>query len=164
MTEHVTKLHSELATSVSDNKDTFVEKFNIQSEIIGKEKHISVMGMLDSKEDRQRLVNLLHTPILSNVDEGGKGKNNAQNDISEVHITFFETPTLTADVIEALKFHMVEYSHIPLRAFVFHKHLSSYLSRLGIHNKLVFGKSLVQQPHQQIKAVAATLPNTGLPK
>ena len=29
----------------------------------------------------------------------------------------------------------------------FDKHLAAYLNRLGIHNKLVFGKSLSQQPH-----------------
>jgi len=41
---------------------------NIQSEVIGKEKHISVMGLLDPQEDRQHFVNLLHDHVLSEVE------------------------------------------------------------------------------------------------
>jgi chemotaxis protein methyltransferase CheR len=111
---------------------------NIRSEIIGREKHISVMGLLDSQEDRQYLVNLLH-------DYDG---------VSEIHVTFFEAPTLTADIIDALKFHIESYPDVTCKIFVFHKHLSSYLNRLGLHNTLVFEKSLIQQPLQKIKAIA----------
>ena len=102
---------------------------NIQSEIIGREKHISVMGLLDSQEDRQALVNLLHEC----------------DGVSEVHVTFFEAPTLPVDIVEALKFHIESYPDVTCKIFVFHKHLSSYLNRLRIHNTFVFKKSLIQQ-------------------
>lgn len=111
---------------------------NIQSEVIGREKHISVMGLLDSQEDRQYLVNLLHE----------------HDGVSEIHVTFFEAPTLPANIVEVLKFHIETCPDVICKIFVFHKHLSSYLNRLGIHNTLVFKKSLVQQAAQRIKAVA----------
>ncbi|MBD3308276.1 hypothetical protein GF339_17645, partial [candidate division KSB3 bacterium] len=48
---------------------------NIQAEQIRGQQHISVMGLLDSPEDQAILIDALH----------------ACEDISEIHITFFET-------------------------------------------------------------------------
>jgi chemotaxis protein methyltransferase CheR len=112
---------------------------NVRAEIIGKEKHISVMGLLEAKEDRQSLIELLQE----------------RNGSAEIHVTFFETKTLPAEIIEILKSRQETASTIPVKVFVFHRQLASYLNRLGVQNTLVFGKSLVQQPQQQpIKAVA----------
>lgn len=111
---------------------------NIQSEIIEKQRHISVMGLLDAQQDREGLLTLLRDL------EG----------IVEIHITFFETKILPGIIIEALKTHLERSPNIPLKLFVLHRHLSSYLSRLGIQHRLVFEKSLAAQPQQRIKAVA----------
>ena len=124
---------------------------NIRAEMIGKEKHISVMGVLDTPEDRQELVELLHTPVLSKAD---LSKAKSYGGIAEVHVTFFEASVLAAEIIEALKFHLDAYPEVPLKIFVLHRHLSSYLSRLGIHNTLVSGKSLAQPAPPPIKALA----------
>lgn len=111
---------------------------NIQSEIINKEKHISIMGLLDTQEEQRLLLDTLRD----------------RKEISEIHITFFETKILPAAIIESLKFHIEHYPDVPLKLFVLHRHLSLYLSRLGIHNKLVFEKSLTPQSSQRIKALA----------
>ncbi len=119
---------------------------SIQAEHIGREYHISIMGGLNTKDEREELMALLQSPI-------GEAEPSFDS-ISGTHITFFEAETLTVDVIEALKTYGDACVGIPVKIFVFHKHLSSYLNRLGIHNKLIFGKSLVQQSHVPIKALA----------
>ena len=119
---------------------------HIQLERIGREYHVSVMGGLNAEDEREALIAVLQSP--------GRRDDASFDSISEIHITFFEAETLTADIIEALKSYDNACAGIPVKIFVFHKHLSSYLNRLGIHNKLIFGKSLVQQSHVPIKALA----------
>ena len=111
---------------------------NIRSEIIHGQLHISAMGQLDSQQDQQTLLHLLRK----------------RDGITEVHITFFEAKTLPAIIVESLKFHIIHYPGIPLKIYILHRHLSLYLSRLGIQNRLVFEKSLVTPTNQPIKALA----------
>lgn len=118
----------------------------IQSELIGREYHLSIMGGLEAKDDRETLIAFLRSTL--------DGEKLSADAVAEIHITFFEVETLSADIITALKDHGKTCADIPLKIFVFHKHLSSYLTRLGVHNKLIFGKSLTQPPQSPIKAVA----------
>lgn len=111
---------------------------NIQAETIQGQKHISVMGGLDSQEEQHQFLTLLR-------DRAG---------ISEIHATFFDAKTLPATIIESLRFQIDHYPHIPLKLFILHRHLSLYLSHLGLQNKLVFEKSLILSVHQRIKALA----------
>ena len=108
---------------------------NIRSEIIQHQHHISVMGLLDAQEEQQQLLQFL----------------NQREDIEEIHITFFETKFLPTTIIEALKCHLDKFPHIPLKLFILHRHLSLYLSSLGIQNRLVFEKSLTSSPSTELK-------------
>lgn len=122
---------------MTKNVETETMTQNIRSEIIHKQHHISVMGLMDTHEDQQQFLQLL------NQHEG----------IEEIHVTFFETKFLPAVLIEALKSHVYEHAHIPLKLFILHRHLSLYLSSLGIQNRLVFEKSLTSPVAQRIKAI-----------
>ena len=111
---------------------------NIQAETIHGQKHISIMGLLDSQDEQQYFLDILQE----------------RQGIGEIHITFFETKTLPASIIEALKNHVAQSPQIPLKLFVLHRHLSFYLSRLGITNKLVFEKTLTPPTARRIRALA----------
>ncbi|GAK57947.1 probable two-component hybrid sensor-regulator protein [Candidatus Vecturithrix granuli] len=111
---------------------------HIRSEIIHKQHHISIMGLMDAPEDQQC--------FLAAIQQ--------RDGVEELHITVFEAKFLPAMVIEALKAHVNQYSNIPLKLFILHRHLSLYLSRLGLQNRLVFEKSLLPATSQQIRAVA----------
>ncbi|MDY0092748.1 MAG: CheR family methyltransferase [Candidatus Vecturithrix sp.] len=111
---------------------------HIRSEMIHKQHHISVMGLMNTPEDIERFIAVIQE----------------REGIEELHVTFFEAKFLPAIVIEALKTRMTHYPNIPLKLFILHRHLSLYLSRLGIQNRLVFEKSLLPAPGQRIRAVA----------
>jgi chromosome segregation ATPase len=57
LTEHVTKLHSELATSVNENKEVFVEKIGAQSEIITEMNQNSTekLGAISSEVEKLKI-------------------------------------------------------------------------------------------------------------
>ena len=110
----------------------------IQTETIDNQRHISVVGGLKSEETQRRFLEELR-------EESG---------ITEIHITFFETKTLPSRILETLTLHAQRSSQPPVKIFVLHRHLSRYLSRLGVPNKLVFEKSLTPPKERQIQAVA----------
>lgn len=118
---------------------------SIQSEVIGKEYHLSVIGNLDSKEEREAVIALL---------QGSQSDNFGGKSITEIHVTFFDAEMLATEILEALKSHREAVPGVALKVFVFHKHLSSYLNRLGIPNQLVFAKTLTASLPQPIKALA----------
>lgn len=120
---------------------------NIQSKIIGHENHISVMGRLETSDEQQQLIHLLRSSISAPT-------TGSAPEVSELHITFFETKTLPASILEALQAAYAAQHRPAIKIFVLHRQLSLYLSRLGIQNTLVFGKSLVEQANQRIQAVA----------
>lgn len=119
---------------------------HIQAEVIGREYHISVMGRLDAKEDRDALIAVLQRPVTET--------DVASRAVKDVHVTFFEAETLSADIVEALARYRQACAAVPVKIFVFHKHLASYLNRLGLHNNLIFAKTLGMQPHVPVKALA----------
>ena len=111
---------------------------SIQTETIETQRHISVTGGLGSEEEQRRFLKALRE----------------QNGVTEIHITFFETKTLPALILEALKLQRKLAPQIPLNIFVLHRHLSHYLNRLGIQNKLVFEKSLTHSTERTFQAIA----------
>lgn len=109
----------------------------IRSESIKGQKHISVMGGVETQEEQREFLALLR-------ERGGA---------SEIHVTFFDAKTLPAGIIESLRFHFAQFPETPLKVFTLHRYLASYLSRLGIPNKFVFEKTLVPVVPRRIKAV-----------
>jgi len=109
----------------------------IRSESIKGQKHISVMGSVETQEEQREFLALLR-------ERAGA---------SEMHVTFFDAKTLPAGIIEALRHHLAHITETPLKVFTLHRYLSSYLSRLSIPNKLVFEKTLVAASSKRIKAV-----------
>ena len=115
----------------------------IRSESIKGQKHISVMGSVETQEEQREFLALLR-------ERGGA---------SEIHVTFFDAKTLPAGIIDSLRVHFAQFPEMPLKVFTLHRYLASYLSRLGIPNKLVFEKTLVPAIPRRIKASAlAALP------
>lgn len=109
----------------------------IRAESIKGQKHISVMGSVETQEEQREFLALL------------RERGNA----SEIHVTFFDAKTLPAGIIESLRHHLTHIPIPPLKVFTLHRYLASYLSRLGIQNKLIFEKTLVAATSKRMKAV-----------
>ncbi len=110
---------------------------SIRAESIKGQKHISVMGGVETQEEQREFLALLRE----------------RSGAAEIHVTFFDAKTLPAGIIESLKYHLDQLPETPLKVFTLHRYLASYLSRLGIPNKLVFEKTLALPAPRRIKAV-----------
>lgn len=100
-------------------------------------KEIFVMGEFQSEDD----INYLFT-LLENRNSMG------------ITVTFFEAKVIPSDYVERLALYMAGVKPGQLNIAVLHRYLHTYLLRLGIRNRLLVRKTIMDDVVPKIKVVA----------
>jgi len=132
LTEHVTDLHAELAKSVTENKDTFVEKFNTQSEIITEMSQNSTekLGIIGSEVEKLKIA--YFDSVIGQFDGLSKRIGELETAINELNKRDTTPPTELMSRLEAIERTILPRSDFENNIEALTKNLSKQLSAIKV--------------------------------
>jgi hypothetical protein len=145
LTEHVTDLHAELAKSVTENKETFVEKFNTQSEIITEMSQNSTekLGVIGSEVEKLKIA--YFDSVIGQFDGLSKRIGELETAINELNKRDTTPPTELMSRLEAIERTILPRSDFENNIEELTKDLSKQLSAIKVAMIRAFPEIEAQQ-------------------